>query len=98
MRAHESLPPFIQYSDEGLPKRAVLTISLNNHRTSQPVLRYTRKLMAAPRNLDFTGSLRGDTFTVQVSERVTHQKWTLVFQRQADGQFAVSREVGAFRN
>ncbi len=98
MRAHESLPPFVHYSDEDLPRRAVITVSLNDHRTSQPILRYKRKVKAAPRNLDFTGKLRGDTFTVQVSERGNHQTWTIVFQRRADGQFVLCREVGAFHS
>jgi hypothetical protein len=98
IRAHEYLPHYGYIADENLPKRAVLVVMLDDHRTSKPVLRYERKLRASPRHLDFTAELRGDIFAVHVSKPETQQKWIIEFLRSANGKFGVTREIGDFIN
>ncbi len=89
IRAYEYLPPFAYYSDKAVPKRATVRIQLEDAKSAKLILNYEGKLKASPRNLDFGGNLRGNRFSVKVFDRDTRQSWTIEFQRQPDGRFAL---------
>jgi len=97
VEAYESLPPFIYWRPEWLPKRAILEVYIVDYKRGKLILNYSGKLKATPHNLEPTSKLLGDTLTVAVKDRSTHESRLVEFRRGADGEFRVVGEQGEFR-